>query len=142
TDSKTKPWGLNQKRNHEFPELFQNRETIHSHYGGGMYEDSEEQDESLTGMPGARPTRLNQFLSQVGSPASRYREAALQQQQPKQSGGLMDWIVDKVKGPLPDPPPSPRPPGPPNGAAGSPQFELVRAQDAARNAPRNQAKKP
>src|SRR5262249_13129169 len=39
---------------------------------------------------------------------------------------------------LPELPASPKPPGPPNGAVGSPQFELVRAQDAARNDPKNQ----
>ena len=103
-----------------------------------MYEYPEEQqDDRLIGPPGAGQRRLQQYLSQVGSPAERYRQAA-RQQQGQQGGGLTGWLVNKLKGPLPELPAPPKPPGPPNGAVGSPQFELVRAQDAARNDPKNQ----
>ena len=100
-----------------------------------MYEYPEEQEDGLAGASGAGQSRLRQYLSEVGSPARGYRDAAMQLQ-PHQSGG--SWITGRTQSPSSNLPPPPKPPGVPNGAVLSPQYDLVRAQDAARRDPKNQ----
>lgn len=99
-----------------------------------MYEYPEEQNESVVGLTGTGQSRLKQYLSQVGSPANDYRKAATQLQ-PQQSGGA--WMAGRTQSPPSNLPASPKPSKVQNGAAGSPQFELVSAQDAMRNDPKN-----
>jgi hypothetical protein len=58
------------------------------------------------------------------------------------SRGVLDWLVDKVKGqpPAPELPATMKPPGAPPGAPGSSQYPLIKAQDEARADPKNQPK--
>jgi hypothetical protein len=101
-----------------------------------MYDPEQQEDSSFTGA-----SRLQQYLSQVGSGADRYRQATQQQPQQQPQGGLLDSIINRTSGRLPDGPSLPaymKPPQVPNGAAGSPQYDLVAAQDSVRKNPKYQ----